>query len=50
MKASTSIQLPATAPASTRSSMRSQKHIRKFKSQNTWDITVIEAKEQHRKQ
>ena len=50
LEASTSIQVPATAPTSTRSSTRSRKHTRKFESQHTRDIIVIEAKEQRRKQ
>jgi hypothetical protein len=50
LEASTSIQVAATAPTSTRSSTRSRKHTRKFESQHAWDIIVIEAKEQRRKQ
>jgi hypothetical protein len=49
-EASTSIQVPTTAPTSTQSSIRSRKHTRKFKSQHARDITIIKAKEQHRKQ
>lgn len=53
--ASTSIQVPATAPTSTeptstRSSMRNRKHSRKFESQRARDIAVIEAKERRKKQ
>jgi hypothetical protein len=43
-------QVPITTPTSTQSSMHSRKHTRKFKSQQARDITVIKAKEQHRKQ
>jgi hypothetical protein len=54
-KASTSIQVPATAPTSTaptltRSFMHSRKYTRKFKSQHIRDITAIGAKEERRKQ
>jgi hypothetical protein len=50
LEASTSIQVPATIPTSTQSSIRSRKHTRKFESQHARDIVVIEAKEQRRKQ
>jgi hypothetical protein len=50
LEASTSIQVPATAPTLTRSSTCSRKHTRKFESQHARDIVVIEAKEQRRKQ
>src|SRR5271154_233493 len=43
-------QVPATTPTSTRSSMRSRKHTRKFESQQARDIAAIKAKEQRRKQ
>jgi hypothetical protein len=49
-KASTSIQVPATTPTSTRSSIRSKKHTRKFESQHAQDIAVVKAKEERRKQ
>jgi hypothetical protein len=54
-EASTSIQVPATtptstAPPSTRSSIRSKKHTRKFESQYARDVVAIEAKKQRRKQ
>ena len=50
-EASTTVQVPATAPASTiRSSLyMDRKHSRKFESQHTWDIAALEAKEQRRK-
>jgi hypothetical protein len=50
LEASASIQVPATAPTSTRSSMRSRKLTRKAESQHTRDIAAIEVKRQHRKQ
>jgi hypothetical protein len=49
-KASSFIQVPATAPTSTRSSARSRKHTKKFESQHTRDITAVEGKEQRRKE
>jgi hypothetical protein len=49
-EASTSIQVPATAPTSTRSSMRSRKHTRKYESQHARDIATVEMKEQRRKE
>jgi hypothetical protein len=55
LEASTSIQVPTTistliAPTSTRSSAHSKKHRRKFESQHTRDVAIIEAKEQHKKE
>jgi hypothetical protein len=49
LKASTSIQVPTTAPTSTRSSIHSRKPTRKAKSQHTRDIAIVEAKEERRK-
>jgi hypothetical protein len=50
LEASTSIQVPTTAPTSTQSSIRSRKPTRKAKSQHTQDIAIIEVKEEYRKQ
>jgi hypothetical protein len=51
-KASTLVQVPATAPTLTiRSSLhRSRKHTRKIESWHIWDIAAVELKEQHRKE
>jgi hypothetical protein len=46
LEASTSIQVYVTAPTSTRSSIHSRKHIKKFESQYARDIAAVEAKEQ----
>jgi hypothetical protein len=50
IKAGPFIQVPITAPTSIRSSTHSKRHIKKFESQYTQDIIVIEAKEERRKQ
>ena len=49
LEASTSIHVPATAPTSTRSSIRSRKYTRKFELQYIRDIAAVEAKEERRK-
>jgi len=50
LKVSTFIYVPITTLTSTRSFIYSRKYIRKFKSQYTRDITIVEAKEEYKKQ